>query len=170
MHRMLLWLLIAAVGSISWIEPPQQQYLFWKDGTAEFITYSDWQIITPKHWHNRAECDRVSHFDALCRIAADWTRLYDLDDFAALSRNWNYKAPAVEPNEPAVTEPNEPIEQPVIIPLVYVTPFGKKYHLPTCYYAAGSGIAIPITEAWTAGLGPCKVCKPDEYFLQENEL
>ncbi len=156
----LQWIIVVLLASASWIEPPQQQYFIWRDGTAEFITYSDWQIITPKHWHNRAECDRVSHFDALCRIAADWTRLYDLDDFTALSRNWNYK-----PNEP-----NEPIEQPVVVPLVYVTPFGKKYHLPTCYYAAGSGIAIPITEAWTAGLEPCKVCKPDENFLNENAL
>ncbi len=103
----------------------------------------------------------------LRELADKWTTVYDMTELSWLSAHWIPHSP---PEQPSVDEPNEPIEQPVTIPLVYVTPFVKKYHLPTCYYAAGSGIAIPITEAWTAGLEPCKVCKPDEYFLQENEL
>lgn len=50
-------------------------------------------------------------------------------------------------------------DQPAVAdPVVYVTPSGTKYHLPTCRYAA-TGTAAPLSAA-ARKREPCKVCHP----------
>ena len=43
---------------------------------------------------------------------------------------------------------------------VYRTRTGTKYHVGTCRYLSSSRIAIKLSDAKAAGLGPCSVCRP----------
>ena len=49
-----------------------------------------------------------------------------------------------------------------ILPMVWVSQTGTKYHLKTCRYWNESYHAMPLLDAMVEGCTPCSVCKPLE--------
>ena len=47
---------------------------------------------------------------------------------------------------------------------VYKTPSGFKYHLSTCRMVKNVSEEISIAKARELGLGPCKICNPENIY------
>jgi len=63
-----------------------------------------------------------------------------------------------------VDDPNDVIVDPndVVMPMVWVSQTGTKYHLKTCKYWKESYHEVSIFDALLDGCMPCLVCKPYE--------
>lgn len=49
---------------------------------------------------------------------------------------------------------------------LYKTPSGAKYHLGNCHMVKNVSEEITLQQAFTLGLSPCRICKPEQFRKQ----
>ena len=115
--------------------------------------------------YKNAEVYRFDDQNAFKWISSNWTR--NNVDFRIYAI-WATKSHGIA-RPPIVVEPNEPIVDPndisiIILPTVWVSQTGTKYHSVTCRYWNTSFHTISIFDALLTGCTPCAVCKPNEHL------
>lgn len=152
------------------IYPPTHQYFIHKDGQATLIEYKNWKIFSPTKFHVDALITELDHQGALLwMIKCYGDSVYDLRDFAALSKNWNPKVSSEDPNAiiPEIIDESPTDDRERMYPLlepVWRSHTGKRYHTATCFWRGLVPIQLTLLDAMLQGLTPCGHCKP---FVEE---
>ena len=98
-------------------------------------------------------------------ILANWCRNHvDFRMYAVWARFYHGAGKFADPNTVVVTDPNEIIvdpNEPVLLPMVWVSQTGTKYHLKSCRYWRDNFQEISIFDALLDNCTPCLVCKPE---------
>lgn len=159
------------------IYPPKHQLFIHQNGQATFVAYKDWKIFSPSKYQVDALITELDHQGALLWMIKGYgDGLYDLRDFAALSKHWKPEIFSDDPNttteesgtqedlyvtDDTQEDPNAPGAAPVItFRISATTAEGGVYHLPSCRYVTETSRTITIEQA--QAYRPCKVCRPDE--------
>lgn len=179
-------LLVGLAAGREMIYPPTNQYFIHPNGQATIVAYKNWKIFSPDKFQVDALITELDHHGALLWMIKGYgDGLYDLRDFAALSRRWTPRdvptavKPEIFSDDPNTTteesgtqpdlcvtddtqeDPNAPGVAPVItFRISATTAEGGVYHLPSCRYVTETSRTITIEQA--QAYRPCKVCRPDE--------
>lgn len=181
----LIGLMVGMAVGREMIYPPKHQLFIHQDGQATFVAYKDWKIFSPSKYQVDALITELDHQGALLWMIKGYgDGLYDLRDFAALSKHWKPEnipdpvKPEIFSDDPDPNEPPAPVipdPEPIItFRISATTAEGGVYHLPSCRYVTETSRTITIEQA--QAYRPCKVCRPDELdallaeFLPKSNL